>query len=201
MAFIRLPLGIRIAVEYNWNGKVVVNIYHVTTTDPITTIKLETIANVFKDVFTASLMSFISEQISLSSVSALNLDVPNGERVIVPVVPTVPGSYTGDSVSNNVASVVSLKTALTGRSFQGRSYMSGIPEAEVSQNDLGTTIIVGIGNAFVALTGGLTAVDAILSVASFRAAGVPRGEGVATPVDSFFINKRVDTQRRRLPKT
>lgn len=199
MAFIRLPLGIKVAIEYDWNGKAVVNIYHVTTSDPITTIKLTTIAAVFRDAVVSQLLGFISEQIAMTSVTTLNLNEANGERIILPVIPAAAGLYTGDSVSNNVASVASLKTALTGRSFQGRSYIPGIPEGEVSQNQLGPVIVAGIAGFFTALQADLTIENTDLVVASFQTLGVPRGVGVATPIDSVFINFRVDTQRRRLP--
>lgn len=200
MAYIRLPLGIKIAVEYDWNGKVVVNIYHVTTTDPITTVKLTDIAQAFKTTIIATLLGYLNQDISLTGITALNLNIPNGSRVQLAVSPPSPGQYTGYSVSNNVASVLSLKTALTGRSFQGRSYIPGIPEAEVIQNQLGTTIAVGIVTWLTSLEVALGVENADLVVASFQTLGVPRGEGIATPVENVYVNLRVDTQRRRLPK-
>lgn len=200
MAYIRLPLGIKVAVEYDWNGKAVVNVYHVTTSDPITTVKLADIATAFKNFVLTGLLNYISQEIALTGVTALNLDVANGERVSVPQTPPATGLYLQESVSNNVASVASLKTALTGRSFQGRSYIPGLPEAEVAQNQLSSLITAGIVSSFLSLDTLLAAENAELVVASFQSLGVPRAQGIATPVDVVFVNFRVDTQRRRLPK-
>lgn len=201
MAYIRLPLGIKVALEYDWNGKVVVNIYHVITPDPITTIKLEDIATAFKTFFSAGLAGQVTSQISLFNITAMNLDEANGERISLPVVPVIPGLIGGDSVSNNVACVVSLRTAKTGRSFQGRNYVAGIPEQEVSQNDVSNLITGNLATSMLSLVSLLGTENAELVVASFKSGGVPRTVGIATPVDVIFINARVDTQRRRLPKS
>lgn len=199
MAYIRLPLGVKIAVEYDWNNKLVVNVYHVTTTDPITTVHLVDIATAFRDTIIAGLLGFLADEISLVSITALNLNEPNGERIVLGVTPPSPGLYVGQSVSNNVASVASLKTALTGRSFQGRSYIPGVPEQEVAQNELSALIATGIITWFTSLEAALAIENTELVVASFQTLLLPRGEGVATPVDSVHVNLRVDTQRRRLP--
>lgn len=200
MAYIRLPLGIKVALEYNWNGKAVVNIYHVTTADPITSIKLDAIADIFISWFTVNLALRLSDEIELTGVTAMNLDVPNGEKVEVAVTPPEAGQVASESVSNNVASVVTLGTLKTGRSFRGRTYVPGIAEVYVSSNDLDATLLAAIISDYVILDGLLFAADTELVVASFQTAGAPRAEGVATEVSSITANARVDTQRRRLPK-
>lgn len=200
MAYIRLPLGIKVAVEYDWNGEPVVNIYHVVTPDPITSIKLTTIANVFITWFVGNLASRMSNEIALTGVTALNLDVANGEKIFAPQIPPFAGTIVGESVSNNVASVCSLYTAQTGRSFRGRSYIAGMAELYVAQNELDAAVAAGIVADFVVLDGALVAANCTLVVASFQSGGVPRAVGIATSTDSYAVNLRVDTQRRRLPR-
>ena len=103
MAFIRLPLGIRVSMEFDWNGKVVVNVYHIITATPITTITLTVASQIFEDWFQATLGSNISSAVTLTQVSAISLDVPNGPKVDNPVIPALPGGQPADSTPNNVA--------------------------------------------------------------------------------------------------
>lgn len=201
MAYIRLPLGIRVAVEFDLNGKVVVNIYHVTTADPITTVKLEAIAQVFIDWWTTIQLDNVSDEVALIGVTAMNLDVPNGEKIELPVVPAVYGTVVGGSVPNNVALVIGLRTAQTGRSFQGRTYIAGLGDQEVTQNTISTARLGTFIIAFATLDVDLLAINSQLVVASFVSGGVPRAEGIATQVDAISGNTRVDTQRRRLPES
>lgn len=200
MAFIRLPLGIRVALEYEVFGKVVVNVYHVTTTDPIITLKLVDIAQVFAAWWDAHLSTSMSHDISLTSVTALSLDVANGEKVTVVVSPPVAGGSPNPAVSNNVAIVASFSTARTGRSYRGRCYHAGLTEQAVTANEISGAMSAVLIGYYADLITSLTTNNAELVVASFQSAGVPRIEGVATPVESIGMNLRVDTQRRRLPK-
>lgn len=200
MAFIRLPLGIRVALEFDLAGKTVVNVYHVTTEDPIVTVKLIDIALVFIDWWDNNLSTQMSQDILLFAATALNLNVENGEKITQPVTPVIPGTQPSDAVSNNVALVVGMKTDKTGRSFQGRSYLAGLGEPSVTNNHIEVAKAAAFGSSFVSLSGDLAVENADLVVASFQAGGVPRVEGVATKVTSYIVNTRVDTQRRRLPK-
>lgn len=200
MAFIRLPLGLRVGVEYEAFGKIVANIYHVTTTDPITTIKLFDIATVFETWWEFEMKENFSTEIALASISVQDLNVPNGEKVIAPVVPNIPGTDVGVAVTNNVALVVTLNTAKTGRSFRGRSYLAGLPRTKVIGNVIETATAAAILTDMVSLESLLSVQNANLVVASFQSAGIPRAEGIATVVESFAVTTRVDTQRRRLPQ-
>lgn len=199
MAFIRLPGGFRIALEYQIFGKIVVNVYHGTTTDPITSIKLFSIADLFEAWFDTSLASAVSADIKLAQITVLNLDEENGEKVTNVLVPANPGTRAGAAMPNNVALVASFATAKTGRSFRGRSYIAGLSEDDVGGVGVDTVFAAGIVTAFLALITDMAVDDEQLVVASFQSGGVPREVGVATPVDSVSCNLRVDTQRRRLP--
>lgn len=199
MAYIRLPAGIKVALEYEAHGKVVVNVYHVTTSDPIVTIKLLDIAEIFEAWWDADMSGNMSDEIELFQITALNLDVENGEKLTLAVSPPVTGQIVGTSVPNNVAQVVSMHTALTGRSFRGRAYHAGLTSGDVDGNDVDAAIVTAMLLDYAALESDLDVIDTQLVVASFQSAGVPRAVGVATPISSFSATSRVDTQRRRLP--
>lgn len=200
MAYIRLPLGIRVAVEYEVFGKIVVNIYHVTTTDPIITLKLLDIAEVFEAWWDANLSDEFSQDIALTTVTALNLNEENGEKLTLVVSPPIAGTVLSDAVPNNVAIVTSFATAKTGRSFRGRSYQAGLTESSRTGNVIGITRATAIIAAYGDLVTLLDVQNAELVVASFQTLGAPRELGVATPVESISVDLRLDTQRRRLPK-
>ncbi len=200
MAYIKLPLGIKVALEFDLAGKVVVNIYHVTTTDPITSVKLTTIAQAFLDWWVASMAASFSQDVSVIGASCLNLDVENGEKIYVPETPPVPGLIAASALSNNVACVVTLDTDKTGRSFQGRTYLAGIGEHEVQGNTIDTTRVTALLVGMIQLDADLAVLNTSMVVASFVTAGAPRAEGVPTRITAYSMNNRVDTQRRRLPK-
>lgn len=199
MAYIRLPLGIRVAMEYEVFGKVVVNVYHVTTPDPIITIKLLDIAQIFETWWDGDMSANFGADIELTGVTVTNLNEANGEQVVLAVIPPVPGGVLGEIVPNNVALVTTLNTAKTGRSFRGRSYAAGLPRGQIVGNTVNAGTVAAILLDYALLDAALGADDNTLVIASFISGGAPRAEGVATPVDSFSADSRVDTQRRRLP--
>lgn len=201
MAYIRLPLGIKVALEYEVFGKVIVNVYHVTTSDPILTVKLFDIADVFEAWWTNTLAAEFSDDIGLAAITAHNLDVPNGEKITLPVSPAILGGSPNPAVSNNVALVASLRTALTGRSFRGRAYHAGLAEQMVADNVIDAAKTARMVDAYVDLIDRLSTENLLLVVASFQTEGAPRATGLATPVSSIIVNARIDTQRRRLPKS
>ena len=200
MPAILLPLGIRVAVEYEVFGKIVVNIYHVTTTDPIISVKLLDIAGAFANWWENFLAAEFSEDIALTQITALDLSVANGEKQTLVISPALPGDRLTPAIPNNVAIVASLGTAKTGRSFRGRSYHAGMSDDNVTGNDFSEIRSAAVVAAYGDLDTLLDTLNAILVVASFQSAGAPRETGVATPVESVSMNARVDTQRRRLPK-
>lgn len=199
MAFIRLPLGIKVAVEYEVFGKIVVNVYHVTTTDPIITIKLLDIAEIFEAWWDNALKDNFSADIALTQITATSLDEANGPQSVLAVTPPIAGGSVGDAVSNNVALVITLNTAKTGRSFRGRTYHAGLLRGQLTGNAVADATVAAIILDYIELDALLFAAASELVVASFQAGGVAREEGVATIVESFSGDTRVDTQRRRLP--
>ena len=176
------------------------NIYHVTTTDPIVTVKLLQVAQMFADWWTADLSLRFSHDIALGTVIAKDISIANGEQQAITLTPPEQGFITSPALPNNVAYVVSHKTAKTGRSFMGRTYLCGIDEAAITDNDLSVSKIANIVGDFNSLVTGLNTIASELVVASFISGGVPRATGVATPIDTIAMNVRVDTQRRRLPR-
>lgn len=200
MAYIRLPYGIKVAVEYTWNGELVVNVYHVAFPTPVTIANLNAVVLAVEGWVKDNLMPNLSDTCAAIGVTATNLDIPNGEQVYLPITPPESGAVLGESMPNNVAQVCSFYTAKTGRSYRGRAYVPGMAELYVNNNYVNAGVAAEIALTYSELQDILFLIGCELVVASFQTLGVPRAEGVATRVESFACNLRVDTQRRRLPK-
>lgn len=201
MAFIALPNGIKIACEYALNGQLVVNVYHVTTSLPITTVNLTALATVFLNWWTNNQRQNFTTAIGLNRIVVTDVSVPNGLQTIMAVAPAVAGTVAGATAPNNVALVLSQRTGFSGRSFRGRSYYAGVGAAEIADNFISTTFASALTADAASLTSQLNSAGFIWVVASFFTGGAPRATGVATPINSFIADTRVDTQRRRLPGT
>jgi hypothetical protein len=141
-------------------------------------------------------------QIGIRSLNAANLAEFLGTGA------AVPGTGTGDPLSRSTSGVVTLRTALAGKSYRGRLYMP--PQTEANNDTFGNqataagtamnAYVTGIRNALAA--SGLTC--AILSPAlpeRLNSAGqtLPAKPGFATAVVSNQVrNSNWGTQRRRV---
>lgn len=109
------------------------------------------------------------------------------------------GTATGAVMPTNIAAVVSHRTGLRGRSYRGRTYMPGLTEAQVTYDQLESAYQVDLLAAFAAIASYTNPVGWYHVVVSKYTEGAPRTTAVATPVTSYYVDDRVDTQRRRLP--
>lgn len=146
----------------------------------------------------------IAPQVHTSQVlnSVICTDLSAGGPPSVEVTTGLPaaGSMGGEPLPNSVAGVVSLHTALRGRSFRGRIYHGGFAEVDVNGNNIGSLRRNALLNAYellILFTEPLLP-DYQLVVLSYFANGAQRPVPVATPVTAMSMNLRVDTQRRRL---
>lgn len=90
------------------------------------------------------------------------------------------GGGTGDVLPLNVASCVTLRTALAGKSFRGRTYISGFAESE---NDAGGRITTAANNAAAAF---ITAINTALNTAGVPLAVLSRPyAGKTVPAKTF----------------
>lgn len=197
MAFIALPNGIKVEMEFTKNGQLVVNIFYVTTGSPVTTLNLTALAQIFLDWWTTDLDVTQSAALALSRITATFVGAPDGLQVILNGA-GAPGTIAGADTPNNVAVVVSHRTGFSGRSRRGRTYLAGIVASDVV-NDLTTPAKqAAYVTAFNALRTDLATAGYTMVVASYFSNGAPRLEAISTPITSHIVDARVDTQRRRL---
>lgn len=104
----------------------------------------------------------------------------------------IPGVAASEPLPASVAAVVTLRTALRGRSFRGRVYQA--PFTEAANTATGTILassVTGVLQQWVAHLSALVGTGLSLVVASYHLA-------LATDVASVSVDTRWDTQRRRL---
>lgn len=113
------------------------------------------------------------------------------------------GGVGTEQAPNAQAACISLRTGTRGRSFRGRNYLSGVPNADIDVNTLSPTFMSNIANGYNTLRPG-EAYDPTpftWCVVSRYFGGVLRTpKGVTTPiVNALFTDDIIDDQRRRKP--
>jgi len=201
MAFIPTANTVKITLEFNLHGELCVNVYYATLSSPVITANLTQIAEIVKDWWIASAAPFLSQDLTLDRVTVMDVSVEDGGQAVETTDLPAPGEITTASIANQVAMVVTKHTLFSGRSSRGRAYIPGMAQAGISSNTIPSTVQVGLIAAHSQLQTDLFAVPCNLTVVSFVDNGVPRTAGRPRGIASFSGNNRVDTQRRRLPKT
>lgn len=112
----------------------------------------------------------------------------------------VAGTLAGEQVPNNLAICMTHRTARSGRSYRGRTYFGGFDEGSLLGNNV-TEVYAGfVETGWDAFIAAMDLTSVALCILSRSNSGLPRVEGVGTLVTSSGLrNRRVDTQRRRLP--
>lgn len=107
------------------------------------------------------------------------------------------GSASGDQVPLSVAVCVTLRTALRGRAYRGRSYIGGFVESQIAGNlwsndavDQALDIVSNIVDA--CSTTGWT-----IGVRSGQLNGVRREAAVVTPLTTHIVRSNIVTSQRR----
>jgi len=116
----------------------------------------------------------------------------DGATATTVIAHAIPGISAGDELPANVALVITLRTALRGRSHRGRVYQAPFVEGENTSlgNPLSATV-ANIQTQWNGLLTNLAGTGVSLVVASYKLV-------TATDVASITVDTRWDTQRRRL---
>lgn len=200
MPFVPTPNGIRVGVVYNQDGEATQNtMWYRDTTSGL--IDLNTVAATFFAQWAGNVMPLLHADTSLVFCIAQDMSSVSGANGSYFPPTVVPGSLGGVAEANNVAFVVTIHTALRGRSYRGRIYIPGISAGILaSPNRVQDSWMSDIGNAVQTayFTNAPTGLQPV--VASFRNGGVARPAGVLTDVTFCFPTDNIlDSMRRRLP--
>lgn len=199
MSFQPVPDGIQITMNYVSNlGTVAQNRYFVSDGTSPSPTNIELATETFNTWWAENLRAATNASWTLNNITGRGMDTEFGLEIINTTDLPEAGSGTGAAAAFQVSATITWLTGLVGRSFRGRTYFVGMAAAQALGNHLDSSFQAGIQTAFDALLELLDTAGFELGVVSFVSAGVPRTDGLFTPVTSARVNSQVHTQRRRL---
>lgn len=160
----------------------------------------DSVYSTLNDVWWAALRPWLSDAVFSNETYIVDLSDINGP--VSNKQPFTPprGASTEYAAPNNSAFCVTHRTAARGRSYRGRSYISGIAVTQYTGSYILQTAVDGVVGAFNAMRTALEADSIFFCVVSRRTNKDDRDFGISTPVElSLGIDRVVDSQRRRLP--
>lgn len=201
MAFVPLPGGIKVCFSFLLRSVPVSFCLHVRAPGAVGQTDVDTIAALMTNWWIDTFRLLFSSDLVLQAVIAT--DVSQQPAVQATAVPGTgaAGDAAFDALPNNVASVTSLRTGFIGRSYRGRVYIPGLVASSIVDNQISTGQQSGLFAAWQALNTLIVNAGYEWIVASYQLDNVKRTTAVGTPVETIIVNRRVDTQRRRLPKS
>lgn len=199
MAFIPIPNTARVSIEFNWGGVTVVITLYFNKASAWTDAQLTALAGDINGWVADELLPLMSSDIELISTNATDQSSSSGSSIDVAAAGTPAGEVAQPSIAQNVAAVVTHRTANRGRSYRGRNYIPGLPiTAMQTVGTLSAATISALVAAYAALSDVETAEGCTHVVASRFADKAPRTTGVTTPITSYTVDSNSDSQRRRL---
>jgi len=166
---LQVTSGAQLRLLWSLNAQLGINVIGllITGNPVINQALVETIGSAVKGAFTTNLAPRMAPIATLVRVGIRDLRSPNLPE-FRDTGAIVPGTGTGDMLPGNLAAVVTLRTAGSGKSFRGRTYFSGFTETENSNN---TQMTPAVGTSIVAF---MTAIDAAVTGSGFRLAVLTR---------------------------
>jgi hypothetical protein len=203
-----LPTAVQVRLHWSWNGVLGFNVLAGIVGGGYSNSQAhaDALGAAVLGRFTSSgLKALCATTTSLLAAGIRDLQAPNRAE-FVSTASAVPGTGSGDPLPNELAAVVTLRTALAGKSFRGRAYFSG---AIVAESDASGKIVAAFNTAIAAFmtgvqtdmaTEGITL--AVLSRPRFAnlipPLDVQTYAGTITPVSAIVTrDTQWDAQRRR----
>lgn len=198
MAVQLVPNGVSVVFNATQNSVPIVNVYHVKTPGAVTDAALLDISEVFFDWWQANMQASLHNTYVLHSIVATDLSTIGGHQVTTVLTTDNAGTAGDAAAAANAAVVQSWRTASIGRSYRGRTYIGGIPQAALlNAQTLQTSVATTYATAGAALIDALETAGFVLAVLSRYAAGVLRVTGLLTQILEVVVDVKVDSQRRR----
>jgi hypothetical protein len=200
MAFVPLPNGIKVCFNFLLRSVPVSFCLHVTAPATVGQTDVDTVAAIALDWWEQVFRLLVSQDLCVDNIQATDVSQQPAVQSTLPSLTFPCGDAAFDATPNQVAVVVSLRTAFIGRSYRGRVYIPGLVGSSIVDNQISTGQQTGLQNAFAALDAAFDVAGYTWVVASYQENNVLRSTAVGTPVETLIVNRRVDTQRRRLPR-
>lgn len=198
MAFIPVPNGIQLCFLFNaaaqkWQFCLTLR----KSAGAPTSTDLDDVALIGENWWSSNAKIMLTADNTLSEVTATDLTsqgAPQSRSLV-----GIAGTASGTSAPLNVALVVSHRTEKRGRSYRGRTYLSGIPEPQIENVNLAKAAYAAdVVSRFGDLQTTLDGAGYDLVVASKRHNGVVTNPAETNEVIALVADTLLDSQRRRL---
>lgn len=200
MPFIPVPNVVQLEMIYNWDGQTVENVLHYLGSVTADLSAMTELCGSHITWWNSTLRPLVASNMQLVNVRATDLTTITGPVVNESSGLPTAGTNASPSLPNNVALVLTKRTAQRGRSQRGRIYQGGLTENGVTANAVFPTYASDFVDAYEdRLTLDLPLADWQMVVVSRYSGGFPRETGQATIVTNITTDATIDSQRRRLP--
>lgn len=199
MPFVPIPNTVRCELRFTQDNQQVANIFHVEKNEPLTVGDLNTIGGVFV-TWWSGMSSLIADDVTFREIDMRDQTSPGAIGILYNTGLPLSGSAGAFALPNHVTAAIKWGTGLTGRSYRGRTYHIGLTEAQVTKNQIVSTVVEDLLILYNELITDMVTAGYSLVVASRYANNAPRVTGVTTPIlTAAFADVVVDSQRKRLP--
>jgi len=197
MGFQAAPQIVEVTLNALQNGVPVVNRWNIDVGHSVTHTDLTGVFAVIDAWVTSSLKYSQVSALSYETIVVKDMSVENGEELVY-VPTTLAGAIGTAPMPNSTAAVASLRTALTGKNYRGRTYLGGLAQAALEDSThLKVSSALTITTLFTDLIDGLTTAGYKLVVLSRWLNLALRATAVATEIISVVVDTKFDNQRRR----
>ena len=200
MAFIPIPITIKIVVTYEINGNEAVNVFYSKMQDgePPEESDVQAAADSYHTAFTDEWAILAGLTNKVTDIVATDVSVEFGaERTTTGALP-IEGEATGEELPAAIAAVVSHRSGNVGRSERGRTYVPGFTENASDGNTMSLGVITGLFDLFIAIDDAMATAGQRRTIISFIFEGVKRVVPKKVIPVVEIINDIWDIQRRRM---
>lgn len=191
--------GAKIEIRWNIGGQDVFNILWATVDAPPVSGQLDDLGIAVDTAVDTFLVPILANTMLYMGLRVIDWSIEDGTQFIVDHGAGVPGGTVGIHIPANVAVTTTLQTNRTGRSYRGRTYLTGFVNGQISGNTAIAGLVTSIGNWWVGYAAAVDGASSTPVIASFVQNGVRLVQGVSTAIQTYRVNSQVATQRRRLP--
>lgn len=198
MAFVPTPGAVRTDIQFTQAGQQIHNVLWFSRDSTWTQAEREALNTAISGWWNIN-KSYFSSSIGLAQITTVNQESQNAPSSQLIVSPVVYGTTSGGSLPANVACCATLRTALRGRSYRGRVYLTGMPKGnQYDEVSFTTTFLANVVTILQALKTAIEALGAVWVIVSKVQNKIHLANGVKTPITAISVDQYIDSQRRRL---
>lgn len=201
MPFIPILNTVLLVAQYqDAQGVLAINRHYLATTSVPTETDLEECADIYTDSFTEFFVDLCTDNWTLTGVVCRAMNEEAGLEFVASAGVPQNGANNDAQIPNQVSYTCTWLTGLVGRSFRGRTYAIGMGAGAILTGNkrLSDAAQAQFNAAWNGLREAFETGGHAMQVVSLSDGGIPREEGLTTPVLLGRVNFPLATQRRRL---